>query len=638
MGQIISARIKCENYQYIEPEEEEKENPSAQNHQPTMIHQEIRKIKYFNNFQTGIRDREQFNSIIRASRIKLKVLTERVLVAQLFNPENISKEDLATEILLQETKSLSESESNLLFCLAEDFETLKCFKKSSSSSSSIQEIKEEFIWIQNNFEIYLYSINGLKTPKTTKNNQNQNQDDHVVFFEGSPFCVDSTDPQSSSVSKSPSSEINEQIAFIKDLYFVDDQLVESMLSIFYLKHNPSIQPYKVLIEFCNSPLFEIKLMDFCFFFLYCPKHISHCSDNKIHNLEFSQTPSYVYQTVAENIFEFLKNYLPSKEYLIYQPKIYLEHYGIHSLKALKTQFGFEKASQRASSFFDLLVGLFTVQEISPSFKKTLAELISSLLSLFPKFESVVSHTSPENGDERPRLLALKSLELLVAHSSDTIKLFKQFPEIITHQLDRVLETIHRKVNLLYFEGLVLILQEIVHDRDKIVKALTTNQEYLSQLAELLEIISLHFTEKSHSLNEAILKQLSKGVVENNEIKTLVRCLLEISTVIHKEAKNNKPVLSALLKIGLHFYNLSCIAELEQSDTRLTAYLEEVSKKYQENLIAIILESSSKDIYYKLLPLICRKIPPLFDLTFKRKIFKYISWLVKSSNSYLVGSK
>jgi len=636
LSQILSTRLK-----FGSPPKNNDGQPERKEYNDDFknsLNDTIRSIKYFNI--RGLKDREQFNSLIRALRIKLKILTERVLVTQIFNDnDNFKNEDIVTNALLGETKTLSEYESNLLFCLAEDFEVLKHFKH-----PRIQDLKEEFIWIQNNFDLYLFSLlDNQSTPAVPLSTEN-NKNDVVMFFEGSNFCTDPPSPihVDSLKQSSLTEETKEKLQFIKNLYWIDGNLVESMLSLFYLKYSQSTaNRYHLLIELCNSPQFEMKLMDFCFFFLYCPEHLLDPStlNQKIHNLEFSQSKQFIYQTVAENILEFFKIYLSNKEYLIYQPKVYLNNYGLKSLRELKKAHQYCKTTQKMGSICDLLIGLLDVKEISSSksLKKALSDIISlSVLSFSQmKFETT---TTVDHPVEKPRILTVKSLELLIAHCPETIKLFKQIPDIVTFKFNSVLEVTCNKANLLYIEkGFVLKIRALICQQNETkatstFKALIDNREHLSALADLLEIISLHLVEKnSHENIGAIMEQLLKGIVQDTHFKKLIFCLFELLLAFHQEIQTNyglKSVAAALLKTCIHFYNLHCLIELScnkenyqglEEISELSKLLEEVCKKYRENIVSIVLENNLKSSYEKLLLIVCKKIPGLLDFTVKRQI-------------------
>jgi len=142
-----------------------------------------------------------------------------------------------------------------------------------------------------------------------------------------------------------------------------------------------------------------------------------------------------------------------------------------------------------------------------------------------------------------------------------------------------------------------------------------------------------------------MEKLLKGIVENNHLKNLIFVIFELLLAFHKEIQTTyglKPVIAALVKSCLHFYNLCCLIELSWNKEnyqglddmiKLSKLLEEVSKKYRENIVSIILENNTKNAYEILLLTICKKIPGLLDFTVKRQILKYFILELQSNHLF-----
>lgn len=517
---------------------------------------------------------------------------------------------MTTEITF-DMDTLSGFEKSLMLCLIEQFETLRSF----AYPDNIGLIKEELTAIQNNFPMYLSLLKKRQGLCSDKEEIKVNPDllkqniCDLAFHENFVFCTSTALP-SSSDDTSASKLSRKNILRLNSLYVIDDQVVENAIDLLYQNY----QSYEfrrsgslsLVTQLCESPQFEVKLLDFCIFFLYCPDHLQLIKDSKeefpyknVLNVSAPLPLNEVYSQVASNIMEFFERYVRRKEYLVYQPRLIFEKYGLKSIQALKTKSGFYENTPCMVSLCDLIIGLLGIEQFNPSttlFTK-LEGLINDIFSLPTKFKLL--KIKPGNEDlNQPRVLSNEPCKKLL-ELGNIENALKVVPEIVVQNMNTVLDIFFAKSTQLTkaFEENNAQLKEkgknatteFKQDDITIVLAVEKDLAAISSiLAALSNVLSSWMLERQKdepSENapkdneakakfkdyESCLKTFNTEVLCQKYFEDLILLLFEFANYIPFQDRSywmNKFDTMAFLvaKACFSIYNLVCIREMRTADS------------------------------------------------------------------------
>lgn len=362
-----------------------------------------REIVYF--MHDALLTEKRFNSIQNSILIRLKLLAERVAVALIYSePSSINfdefKRERISEEVSAELKSLSEFEQNLLLCLLDRFDVLRTFKH----PETFKDVKDEYIWIKNNFPSYINILKGLNKAQDSQIievAQDASATYNTDFPEDFVFCTEYTPLPAASepiaqdtVSTQESESFDQNASLFRSLYSISEKSIEAIISMFfngnasYISHQIQDLFFRVS-ALCNHADFEVKLLDFCFFFLYTPDYLDTCSTDQntfpytsLLGINAPNQSSYTYQVVAANILDFFRYLFPEREYLLYQPRLYLEQFGLKSLQDIKPKTQFRANTAGLISIADLLLGVYSIKQLSsiPAAKSQWGDFVDCLFS------------------------------------------------------------------------------------------------------------------------------------------------------------------------------------------------------------------------------------------------------------------
>ena len=256
----------------------------------------------------------------------------------------------------------------------------------------------------------------------------------LTFHDGFQFCTNAHVPLQSTadnkLANSSSKAGKEDMLALKNLYIIDDDVVENFIYYFYCKY-PSNADFnttsssRLILELCKSPQFQIKLIDFFIFFLYSADNIELLQDlsekfscKSLLNVAKDEILDELYIHVANNILDYLETYLPEREYLVYQPRTILEQNGLKSIQLLKAKIDFSKKTSHMVSLCDFIIGLLRVKELRNTLKlyRKVEKLVNNIFMKPKTFEFIKSGESIEKID-KPRILVDKSCQYLLEMDS-----------------------------------------------------------------------------------------------------------------------------------------------------------------------------------------------------------------------------
>ena len=560
-------------------------------------------------------------------------MSEKISVIVFNLPSQTSRDDIVTKELTEYQKSLSEFERNIFLCHVRQFEVLQSFK----CPNNLQEIKAELAWLKDNFSDYIGMLNQMrglkskshadKSPKkaSTSDSEPLNPNEYHLCEE---YLASSNQVTKSEMPK----KISQNIALFKELYPINVDLVQSSTSFFYIKYEKDLgssnpATLQLIEELCNSVSFEAKLLDFCMFFLHCPDHLELVSSNKatyrypystIFNVEKTQlTFNQIYNVVAFNILVFLKNHLFKSDYLIYQPRIYLEKYGLQALKELKAKTNYNLNTSNMASLCDLLVGLQVIPQIAQNtqLSKEVNAIIFTVFSKERNFK-IVEYAENDELIEETNLLTSKScntllkinkIELILRHIPNIM--FYSFKEV-THIIKNLLEILYQPV-----KEINLTLKSKPHNESakdaqvSKIKQLGDLQSVTDIIAEIFSSVSSvlssklskddqtqynnKYKEGKDDIQSEAIKILSARILHKKSIRSLIKQLFGIVNHLPNldPALCSTPLTQALAKICLNFYALICI---EQDFMRSQLYLTEEftsSNKHHKHTAASLLKEA-----------------------------------------------
>ena len=577
--------------------------------QKSQVIEEEKKIIYF--VHDTLQTKEKFNSLQNNVLLKLKRLAEKVSVTLIYS--DLHSEDLAkfkretvNEEVALELKSLSQFEQNLLLCLVDQFEVLRSFHHPEVS----KEVKAEYSWITKNFPEYIKLLKTLQSPPL---NQNANEENisidpatNISFSDDFTFCTEHTPvsvvPSSQTLALSKAIEIfRSKAALFQNMYLNNDDLIESFLSLFFVQYTVKLSLnnsslLQLISEICNYAPFEMRIIDFCIFFLYTPEYFDIQSDarkfpyTKLLNSDVPQQSTNVYQVTALNILDFLRYYLQTREYILYQPRLYLEQFGLKSIQDLKSKTQFLKSTSGMVSVADLAIGLFQVKEIASNTKlmEEWENLIKTVFHSSKKFEVISSEEIDEKMDKM-KVISPRTCRYVIDFDKLQIVLMN-IPDIVIKNIKLIIKVFETKVDTLsnIVEETNLVLKPKLRDRkDEIesieIKKLLSNVSDLVALGRVLGAVSSTMStwfinrskqsgqgdasnaEENDKIYEKIFQSFDERVISQKHIEDFIINLFELASYIaNTQASIQKPQVKSLtfqiVKICLHYYGLISIRE------------------------------------------------------------------------------
>ena len=620
---IIDNRISQDD-----PKEVSVPNENVIEHDESSISKVI--IKYF--LHPNLTDKRQFDVIKNQLLKKLKFSTESILLSSVMlkqsDPLKSSRKEIINEELNRQLTSLPVFERSLLLCLLSQFEEFKIF----DYPPEFETVKRGFTWIEANFDQYIHTLNQHRDPEQQPLDLS---DSELVVVTDSllsndlKFCTNPPN-DSPSISKIPDIIFNmDDYSFLSDMYFVDEEVAESLINAIFIDDlfgpnfdpkTTSLSPRKIdlLKELCNSAYFEIKLMDFCLFNLYC------WDESKLGFENFLNADDK-YGSLCLTILSFLKIYLPQKPYLLYQPRLYLEQYGLKSLQDVKHERKFLNKTASMASVCDLLIGLFDVKKITKNtqFYEDYKSLIFNITSNTDDFEVIIIQEGEELAD-KVNVFSLSSCEKLVTIYSFE-KLLKDHSSIILYHPGYFTDYMREKITLVYscLKHITQDLKTVIQDRPSTVcladiKPLCELQLVLDSLEEVLfaftNTISKWFLNESKeaftlSMNSSIqtkcsekfikaLGTFSKEILHEERTQKFVLYLYEIATyALHENLvglQQTYSLIFCITNICLHHYTLLCVHE------ELSDYQKDLNQRFKgkgEEQLPLLSHIASKE-YHK----------------------------------------
>jgi len=569
-------------------EEEKKEGQNEEN--------EKRKIKYF--IIPNINTKAEFDSIVKQVSSILKIMNEEVLVSvQSSNLSNKEAEKHKQTYIENKIAGLtmSELEKNIFYCRAEIFSFLNPFPY----PENFAEIKEEFQWINDDFDEYLTTLKemGLKdetleAPININNEKSQHQE--TLFFNGFEFCK--TSPNSLVVMTPEKTTILESVKLFKELYPFGEKTIEALVAFFYVRTEGKFidnnQDFiSLLKELSFAPNFEIKLLDFCLFFLYSPDHLEIIKQKQMkfpysrvfNEEESTQTALETYRITALNILYFLKSMMNSNGYLIYQPSALLEQYGMKSLQEIKGLVSFKEKRKDLISICDMFVGLLDVNEIAcnTELSQIVEAIILDIFSEEKKFKVFGAKETNEYIEEK-NLITLKSCQRLL-HVKNIQSRFKQLANLLIFDFKKVIKEIEDKIDVLYkpLEKMSSLLKVVLRNGNDKAKssALQLLPKINSHIVELRDCLfmpasllanwdieqnsSAYFPRvENEELYIAGLKIINKHILQEKIVQDFIILLFDqVQTMFTSRIANITEFTDTtqnLAKICLYFYILYCV--------------------------------------------------------------------------------
>ena len=591
-----------------------------------------------------IREKAEFDSIVNDTLIKLKYLTEDLLLSLAllgsYQAVEASRKRIVNQELNKYSASLPVFQRNIILCLISRFEELASFEY----PYDIDSIKAGFNWIESNFSSYIGILNQNRDSAESSSNIPNSTTKFTTdstFSNEFRFCTDQQTPILNSPppqTLEPSFNIKDY-EFLKTLYFIDDDTTEAILGLFFVKYAPNMSSYTntmdLLKELCNSPAFEVKLIDFCLFYLYCGDKHEIGSTNKydfphsyVLNPQADGSTAIINIIVRSNILDFLKIYLSDKPYIVCQPRFILEKFGLKSLQKLKIEDKYLSQTPCMVSVSDLLIGLLNSEKIQTNSKLTdeLKAIILSIMSNAGQFD-ITKVQEGEEMMEKPNVLSLQSC-LKVTNLFTIEQMSKQNLDILLYDFSFVTKHIDEKIALIQPS-----LREVNLNIKSIMKAHSENvsladlthvfdiQAVFNTLEELLflvtSLISTWFLEKTSIITTGniyvsdtqirkdenytrALKILGKQILHDKAVEDFIVDLHELATfVLHENlfrAQQTYTLIYCIINICLHYYTLLCIegefsnlqvkADDSVKDDELPTLSKIISKEHSKEVIII----------------------------------------------------
>ena len=531
----------------------------------------------------NITERKQFDGLKRKVNRALKALSERVQVRILHSEQNqqqIDIEIIAQEIL-EERGLMTKYEQNLLSCLGGQLETLR----EAFNGPEVDEMKVELTWIEENFNKYVEILQ-----KTNEDNEmeeikdmfeeTKEEEPGFIFEEGFEFCTEHPELTPSIFGKiePKKTEWIAKASEVNGVFLVDEEVVDSLMGLLSLcKYEESLNKEAnkltiLLRELCNCAKFELQFIDLGLFLLYCPEQVED------------------YNRFALNILQFFSYYLQRKEYLLYQPRVYLERHGHQGIRDSKKKLDFMKKTSCMVSVCDLLIGLLTVKEIlsSPELLKETEDLVTGILSKVGNKMKIVEIEEGQELKEEQRVITSKTCNRIFSLSKiDTV--IKSVSEASIYGFKRLFRLLGTKIEILNsiieeanlaLKNKIKVLNEKPVPND--IKTVLENLPSLAGLDELLGSVSNNvapwFLNKTEAEEQAggfinleerdkvyhkIIQSIDSQILKEKLTEDFILRLYELAAYLQVEDQDTaqfKIVMGSILGICLHFYALVCIRD------------------------------------------------------------------------------
>ena len=522
-------------------------------------------------------NRRHFDILKNQMGIKLKILSEKISVAlsalDLYSekPDVLIKKLITTEVN-NHLESLTKFERNLSLCLLERFETLRIFE----CPSELKEIQKELEWLESNFEQYLQIIretSGSNPVPVIFEDQVLEPDLNMYFNREFQFCTnEKSEEESKTEQEYPKSLIEKSSAFFRDIYPADDKFVESLVGFFFVDFYNKEQPFvdskmgKIVQTLCCSATFEAKVIDFCITLLYSPTHVDLLAGILNASLYSSNisNPAKMYETTACNVLNFLAKQLDVSPYLRSQPRAYFERCGLQSLREFKQKTEFMKRTSCLISLYDLLIGLFAIEQIKSS------NVISSRMLYFelnkPEKHTNLLILSVQEGEELKEVID-------VITTKACKQLLQKFPlestinessMIVLGHIEPLISLIHDKVASLseMVDKTNSVLKEkIAYNECDIgysdIESLLTLQDSLDSFANGLTLSNLILTKWLREKHKIIKKgqemvykkafqEINTHISQESKCKLFIINLFELADYLASPAFNNTEAKNSLI--------------------------------------------------------------------------------------------
>jgi len=582
------------------PEQKKKENKVA------------KWVEYF--YHENVAEKNDFNDIKRKvfriiKHIHEKAYAEKTILMN--NHEVKSSSALEKEIIdeiKQEMTKMTDFEKNMAYIIIEEFNTLKSFEYPKEFS----EIKLEYYWIKENWEDYLDKLSLLKNsddPSVESSNTKILTDEEMetLNVKGFNFCSgeiprvsekkeEEKDETEMTSSKSPDySEENNR------MFLIEDKIVESYIRVLYRQSSKELI---LLNQLCKSSFFEAKIIDFCFFLLYCPEHLSDLDDRIFYkNINKIYSQSALFNKVSVFTFDFLSKIFNQNQDLVYQPRIFLERNALKNLDNLKKINSFYGKTKDLVSWLDLCIGLLGVEKIKSEYtlNRNIEEFICNIFKKYPNLLFIEPRAGEDVTLEKMRLISKNCCEILIKREK-----FKDFfQDLILHNPESFIKNIEEKATSLihYLEEQLSIFKTMKTNNEPIEKDLQSLEDSYSDfhnfeklLGSCSSLLSVPLFDSiklpkrkqiiwADSKKEAkLIKEATQVIKENlinmKPLEDLVILIFEIANITHDWEKDiNESLRTFFVSICTHFYSLISIGTY-QSQTHHHSQLHKISENIE----------------------------------------------------------
>lgn len=614
---ISEATLPSNNSPMIISPEDDKSGQCKIDYQENQRHK-YPHIMHF--YHPTLRTEEQFEYIRDQVLDKLKIASEQILVDIISTDPINDGTNLELSIASQKIKELSLSmtlfDRSILYCYLNHFDSFK----NVVYPPEIDDIRKELSWIRGNFNEYVSELDRQRNKDEIfiEDSVNLNGSPCEVFFDdrfrfSSSQEAQSLGPDDNQKVEERDENIYKNISVFRELLLIDDEMVESSISFFYIKYekkfsttNPSMQ--SLLRKLCYSAEFEAKMIDFCLFFLYCGNQMVSQNNRKdvfpytkVLNMEKTED---LYRIVALNILDFLRIHIEQNNYLIYQPHIYFTQYRLKSLLNLNLQGVYSDQTASTISLCDVLVNLYNKSLIT-SDTELADELRGLLYDVFVKQRkfNICDVEDAQHNLRKTRVLTSLSCQKLLKHCKTSI-IAENNPDILSYGFNNA---------VMEARSMMKAVQEVTMLTTNIMKTeLKENPENTSSdcmqelfdvqatfvdLEELLSVINSYVSEwilnkdKQTKYNNALkeeakedenskfrssLKVINNQLTQNRDVVDFMVQMFELSSYILSvnekpgdedawgqtdETPKVKPFTMLVLKICLYFYSLTCVDEV-----------------------------------------------------------------------------
>ena len=646
---------------------------------------------------------KEFHKVCNQMAGNLKLLNEKILMKLIksdvsLENDNQFKKEVNNEVA-NHLNSLSAFERNISLCYINGFEMLSSYDLPSNFNA----MEKEFLQLKTKFDQNIYSNVSNRYSSILSNflryfKEYSIQGDHmktIIFKKDFRFCNEN----SPFVNSSQKVEANQDKALLpkesvvlQAFYPGDETSADAVISLFYIDYerrlssmNPGV--FKILSDLCRSPSFQVKILDFCFTFLYSPDHLktlSASNNYSPHSVILSQSKllpySEVYCIVAANILDFLGYHLPNNKYLLFQPRVFLEQYGLQALQEFKMETQFLKRTRQRVSIYDLLIGLHSIPAIKFSSRLTikLKAIEDENTGIYEQFRILIVDEGEELM-EVDNVITTKTSKDLVGRITLATVIEKRCKIIFGDTLG-LIDYIHRRIIMLNqpIKASKRVLEQKLEIDPRSICLLDIQQvlalkHIFTELAKALFCCSCLLLERFNSewsfdpeskiVGDPFvkgLKEIGLYVLQREEIRRLFVDLFELMEYFTCEQLalnlSDCTVTQSILEIIMSFMTLTeiqnshgqvqtlvsdspsydeveeirSISELrvilarmqESRSYTFEILLANMSRKYQKYITRVIRGGSNNDLRRKEIAFLAGRYPSIFDIEYKKQLFRY----------------